>query len=81
MLNINDPKYTRLLEKHRSLIALVDGTQGAAGDDYLTPAQRQDIERQIDAVAADLAAIEWEHYDVLNPVGDYLAHIGKEATK
>ncbi|NBS41471.1 hypothetical protein EBS80_02320 [bacterium] len=81
MSDITDPQYHRLLAKHRDLITLVDGTLGAAGDDYLTAAQRQGIESQIDAVAADLAAIEWEHYDRNHPLGDYLAQHGKEVTK
>ena len=81
MIHINDPQYYRLLAKHRDLIALVDGTLGAAGDDHLTAAQRQGIESQIDSVAAELAAIEWEHYDRNHPLGDYLAQHGKEVTK
>lgn len=68
-----DHKYVALLERHRRLIALVDGTQNAAGDDYLTPAQRQSIEAEIDRVAGDIAAIEWERYDREHPLGDYLA--------
>ena len=81
MSNLNDPQYHRLLAKHRDLIALVDGTLGATGDDHLTADQRQGIVNQIDAVAADIAVFEWEHRDVLNPLGDYLAQHAKEVTK
>jgi hypothetical protein len=81
MNDINDPQYHRLLKKHADLIALVDGTLGAAGDDHLTADQRQGIENQIDAVAAELAAIEWEHHDRNHPLGDYLAQHSKEVTK
>jgi hypothetical protein len=81
MTDINDPKYHRLLAKHRDLIALVDGTLGATGDDRLTPDQRKSVEIQIDLVAADIAVFEWEHRDVLNPLGDYLAQQAKEVTK
>lgn len=56
------PRYLHLLERHARLLALVDGTQGNAGDDYLKPSERAKVEAELEHVAGELAAIEFEHY-------------------
>lgn len=53
-------KLEDLHRRHLRLVALVDGTYGNAGDDYITPEQRASIEAQIESVTAELAACENE---------------------
>lgn len=58
----NTPRYQHLLERHARLLALVDETLGKAGDDYISPTERAKVESELDVVAAELAAIEQEHW-------------------
>ena len=59
----NTPRYQHLLERHVRLLALVDGTLGNAGDDYISPTERAKVEAELDSVAAELAAIEFAHWE------------------
>ena len=63
------PRYQHLLERHARLLALVDGTLGAAGDDHIKPDERAKVEAELEHVAVELAAIEWEHYDRITKGG------------
>ena len=55
------PEYLDLLERHRRLLATQEGALNA-GDDYLPPHQRAYVDAELERVAAELAAIEQEHY-------------------
>ena len=65
----NTPRYQHLLERHARLLALTDATLGNAGDDYLNPTERAKAEAELEHVAAELAAIEFEHYDRITKGG------------
>lgn len=62
------PEYLDLLERHRRLIVTHDAALNA-GDDYLSPRAREYVSVELERVAADLAAIEQEHYDRIQKGG------------
>jgi hypothetical protein len=47
-------KYEELLRRHARAVALSDASFGRAGDDYLTPKQREKLEKEIESLTVEL---------------------------